>query len=162
MRRTVISLALIAALAVSFGCAQKDPAAPDPVTTASAATASASIAGTAATSAAAASPAVFGKWYDSDLLEYGENCPALTLNEDGTFHLYVNLLEGMGNIQGTYTIDGDDGDIIACHVVSRDFLGFEGDDVDYFKFVSNRDTLIYEGGGICETRSGSVFRREEP
>jgi len=103
-------------------------------------------------------PAILGKWFSYEPDSHpNENTPTLTLNEDGTFHFYVNLLEGMGSVEGSYEIYGD---YIECSVASMDFRGFLGDDVTSFALSIGENTLIYNGDPIGDTNPGAVFRRE--
>lgn len=81
--------------------------------------------------------------------------PELELNADGTFMFLVNLFEGMGNVYGTYELDGD---IYTFYVSERNFGGFAGDDVDKFEMMISGDTLIYLNDDmIGVTDAGSVF-----
>ncbi|MCL2815395.1 MAG: hypothetical protein FWD23_12410 [Oscillospiraceae bacterium] len=99
---------------------------------------------------------IIGTWHDflhngavesSDLIDFGA---------DRTFSLRVNLLEGTGNITGTYEIVGG---YIECKVTSRDFAGFAGDDVDEFSLYIDENMLYYYGGDIAEIETGVIFYR---
>jgi len=103
---------------------------------------------------------VTGRWIfrenDSAKLEHYN---VLILKEDMTFELVVNLYEGMGNINGTYSRNGDK---IECKVSSRDFYGFLGDEVEQFAFVITEGALNYQGDTIGMIgESFAVFEREK-
>ncbi len=82
--------------------------------------------------------------------------PSLTLREDNTFTFRVNLLEGFGNIDGTYEVKDSR---IYCEVEKRDFGGFVGDDIDEFVFLIENGELIYESSYIGMTNNGDHFVR---
>lgn len=87
-----------------------------------------------------------------------ENLPAIELKEDGTFKMTVNLLEGMGLIEGVWVETAGE---FMMEVEKRDFSGFIGDDVDYFGFTSkDKNTLVYTGESIGMTDDGSIFIRK--
>ena len=61
----------------------------------------------------------------------------LELKSDFKFKLTVNLYEGFGEVEGTYSIGADKS--VNCTVSSRNFGGFSGDDVDSFTFFPLAD-----------------------
>ena len=99
---------------------------------------------------------VSGVWREVDSGAVQEYCPTITLNDDHSFHFSVNLLEGMGNVEGTYEINGDK---VCCYVDSRDFSGFVGDTLTELVFGINGNELVYESGDIGITMPGASFQK---
>ena len=99
---------------------------------------------------------VFGVWREYDGALAPDGYPTLTLNKDYTFRFVANLLEGMGNITGSYTIYED---IIHCYVSYRDFMGFTGDTLTELVFRVNGSELIYMSDYLGWTEPGASFKR---
>lgn len=85
----------------------------------------------------------------------GDEYAEFLMIADGTFTMKVNLYECIGTITGTYE---DAGDRMKCHVVSRDFSGFSGDDVEEFEMLYGDAALLYRGADIGTTEDGTIFR----
>ena len=99
---------------------------------------------------------LFGVWNQINADVNPEYCPTLFLYTNYTFQFTVNLLEGMGLIEGRYEIKGNK---VYCYVDKRDFSGFTGDDVTEFALRINSNKLIYEGNTIGMTESGDSFKK---
>lgn len=85
----------------------------------------------------------------------GDEYAEFLMIANGTFIMKVNLYEYIGTITGTYE---DAGDRMKCHVVSRDFSGFSGDDVEEFEMLYGDGALLYHGADIGTTEDSSVYR----
>jgi len=67
--------------------------------------------------------------------------PVLTLAQNGTFVLTVNLFSAMGEITGTYTTNGVE---LQLQVETLNYEGFAGDDVREIKFdIVSDHSLMY-------------------
>lgn len=98
-----------------------------------------------------------GIFYDTTDQYAPEYTPSITFGADGSFNFYVNLLEGMGDIFGTYS---ESGGVISCTVTSRDFMGFAGDTMGSFSFTAvDGNTLVYNGEMVGGTQPGTSFVR---
>jgi hypothetical protein len=99
-----------------------------------------------------------GEWYSYQEEFQEEYYPVLTFNKDNTFNLYANLYVGMGNIAGTYSVNGDR---IECTITSRDITGLGiTDTIEEFSFLIPGETLIYQGESIGTVANDEVFYRE--
>jgi len=158
MFRKIAPALLLCLLLTLFGCGQ--PAAEPTTANAMQATTPPAAPTTAGPESQAGNPApsILGEWYSYAESHPDEYAPVLTLNEDGTYHFLVNLLEGMGSVTGTYEVHGG---VIECTVASKDFWGFLGDDITSFEFSIDESTLIYNGNSIGDTGPASVFEREK-
>ena len=79
-----------------------------------------------------------------------EYLPRLTLHPDGSFTFRANFYEGMGNISGTYSKNGN----------NYTFNVTEGN-VENFTMLISGDTLIYESdNAIGMTTKGAVFYKD--
>lgn len=89
--------------------------------------------------------------------------PTLTFHEDGTFHFWANLLEGMGDVRGTWH-KGDDIDglpSLRLMVTETAFSGFIGDNVTQIDLiVQDQNTLVWSADTIGGTNRGDVFTRQ--
>jgi hypothetical protein len=104
-------------------------------------------------------PDILGEWYYYDENKHpDEYAPVLTFHEDGTYHFYVNLLEAMGSVTGTYEAGGG---VIQCAVASKDFSGFSGDGIASFELSIGESTLTYNGGSFGDMDPGSIFVRKK-
>lgn len=63
----------------------------------------------------------------------------VTLNQDGSFTMQVNLYVGYGTLSGTYEETGSG---YKFHVKERSFSGYDGDDVDEFEMVAIGDGML--------------------
>lgn len=98
-----------------------------------------------------------GTFYENSGQYAPEYTPRITFAADGSFDLLVNLLEGMGNIYGTYT---ETNGYIECTVTSRNFMGFAGDAMGFFTFTAiDTNTLVYSGEQVGLMGSGTYFLR---
>lgn len=78
----------------------------------------------------------------------------ITLFQDGTFSMQVNLYEGYGTLSGTYTeITGN----FFFQVNDRSFYGVIGDDVTEFEIIATDYGMEYRGNPIGTTADGSVY-----
>ena len=105
---------------------------------------------------------MLGNWYsnpydDSYLIDdiYRN---MVIFNSDMTFHLRVNLLEGMGNMFGSYKISNN---VIYLHVTSRDFIGYRNDDMERCIFTVKDGKLQYKGNFIGNMENDHIFLRDE-
>ena len=98
----------------------------------------------------------FGVWRQYDGSLRPDDYPTLTLNDDYSSHFKANLLAGMGNITGAYTINGN---TITCYVSYRDFSGFRGDTLTELVFRINGSELIYESDYLGWTEPGASFKK---
>jgi hypothetical protein len=81
--------------------------------------------------------------------------PVVALYDDNAFILSANLFEGMGYMEGTYSIDGD---TCVFTVTNIAFKGFAGDDVKSFSMTIKDNTLtLMDDITIGATEKGSVF-----
>lgn len=85
----------------------------------------------------------------------GDEYAEFLMIADGAFTMKVNLYECIGTITGTYE---DAGDRMKCHIVSRDFSGFSGDNVEEFEMLYGDAALLYRGADIGTTEDGTIFR----
>ena len=99
---------------------------------------------------------LFGVWQQQDSALSPMYYPTLTLNEDHTFHFVANLLEGTGNITGTFAIKENK---IHCYVSERDFMGFAGDTLTELVFRVTGSELIYESDNLGWTEPGASFNK---
>jgi hypothetical protein len=82
--------------------------------------------------------------------------PSITLFEDGRFVMTVNLLAGMGYMDGVYKADGSVYNFVIAET-DLDFVGFTG--ALRFNMILYKDNLIYSGEPIGMTETGSTFRQ---
>ncbi|MCL2593046.1 MAG: hypothetical protein FWD82_06745 [Defluviitaleaceae bacterium] len=81
--------------------------------------------------------------------------PAIALYSNNTFTMIVNLYADMGKLTGTYQMYEDS---YRFTVLSRDFLGFLGDNVRFFTmYIMDNGNLRYSGSQIGTTDDGSIF-----
>ncbi|MBO4693480.1 MAG: hypothetical protein J5659_03680 [Clostridia bacterium] len=99
-----------------------------------------------------------GVWVNKPADTEEEFFPSITLKSDKTFKLTVNLLEGMGNAEGVYSVKSGK---IHCIIKAKDFSGFVGDEQPEYIFKIDGDRLIYESDMIGITNKGDVFKHKE-
>ena len=101
---------------------------------------------------------ISGTYTCEDTVNYSAGYyPYLELFADGTFYLYVNLGEGMGTIEGTYS---ESGDYVDLYVTYRDFTGYLGADYETITFFIIDDyTLELYSDDIGVTYSGEFFTK---
>ena len=158
MLRKIAPLLLLCLLLTAFGCGKTTTEPPSTYAeqTTEQTTDAAQTAIAAETTPA---PDILGTWYHYEEGSHpDEYAPALTFNGDGTYHFLVNLLEGMGNVTGTYEVlDG----VAVCTVDSIDFWGFLGDGATVFRCSVGENALTYDGDAFGVTGPGAVFTREK-
>ena len=89
--------------------------------------------------------------YVSEEYDYTQENASAVFNTDGTFVMTVNLLEGFGDFNGTYTLEGADGVVsaIRCTVTGKNFSGFTGEELASFVLTAQADgTYIVTLDGI--------------
>ena len=98
------------------------------------------------------------KYYKSDYQgSLDEYTPRLMLKNDGTFVLTENLLEGMGEYKGTYTVKYNH---LILTIKSINFKGFLGDDLKSIDFTINNKNKLTLNTDLCASRKGDVFSIE--
>lgn len=109
---------------------------------------------------APAESAFVGTYYDASGVAPPEYTPAISFAADGSFHFAVNLLEGMGEITGSYA---EGAGVIECAVSSINFSGFAGEGISAFSLtVVDANTLVYNGEMVGATSAGATFVRTAP
>lgn len=171
IRRITLAAAGLLAAAVLAGCSAASSAGGASASQGTSRSASASSAGSASASQATSQPAPAAssaqgdaapRTFDGAFAAQGEYTeeeyrPLLTLEPDGSANLRENLLEGMGNFTGHYTVS--DGTLTVT-VDSVDFAeSFVCYSVREITFtVQDEDTLVLQTE-LCASVPGAVFAR---
>ncbi|MBC7960451.1 MAG: SH3 domain-containing protein [Vallitaleaceae bacterium] len=102
---------------------------------------------------------IAGLYYAANIEAISEYSEYVELLKDHSFVLQVNLLEGMGQCKGTYSIENN---VINCKILSKDFSGFVMDKIDSFILILNDDgTLTYKGEMLYEISDGSLMAKKQ-
>ena len=87
-----------------------------------------------------------------------EYTPKLVMDAaTGKFTWTLNLLEGMGEMTGSFAANGDKADFT---VASKNFSGFEGDGITAFSMELVDGYLVYNGAPCCSCEAGDKYAKE--